>query len=91
MGKKVFVDLTHPFSADIPRWPYFVKPVIDSMHSLAKGGVLTQRIDCVQHTGTHCDAPRHVMEYEFDGRLPKIHLPICNDELYGRFEILKRS
>ena len=35
MGKKVFVDLTHPFSADIPRWPYFVKPVIDSMHSLA--------------------------------------------------------
>ena len=62
MGKKVFVDLTHPFSADIPRWPYFAKPVIDSMHTLAKGGVLTQRIDCVQHTGTHCDAPRHVME-----------------------------
>ncbi len=68
MGKKVFVDLTHPFSADTPRWPYFAKPVIDSMHSLAKGGVLTQRIDCVQHTGTHCDAPRHVMEKEFDGR-----------------------
>ncbi len=21
MGKKVFVDLTHPFSAEIPRWP----------------------------------------------------------------------
>ncbi|MCL2578638.1 MAG: cyclase family protein [Oscillospiraceae bacterium] len=68
MGKKVFVDLSHPFSADIPRWPYFAKPVIDNMHSLAKGGVLTQRIDCVQHTGTHADAPRHVMEREFDGR-----------------------
>lgn len=68
MSKKVFVDLTHPFSADTPRWPYFAKPVIDNMHSLAKGGVLTQRIDCVQHTGTHADAPRHVMEYEFDGR-----------------------
>ncbi|MDR1676767.1 MAG: cyclase family protein, partial [Deltaproteobacteria bacterium] len=40
----------------------------DNMHSMAKGGVLTQRIDCVQHTGTHCDAPRHVMETEFDGR-----------------------
>jgi kynurenine formamidase len=61
MGK-VWVDLTHPFSAEIPRWPYFVKPVIDSMHTLAKGGVLTQRIDCVQHTGTHADAPRHVMD-----------------------------
>ena len=68
MGKKVFVDLTHPFSAEIPRWPYFVKPVIDSMHTIAKGGVLTQRVDCVQHTGTHADAPRHVMEREFDGR-----------------------
>ncbi len=68
MGKKIMIDLTHPFSADIPRWPYFAKPVIDSMHTLAKGGVLTQRIDCVQHTGTHCDAPRHVMEKEFDGK-----------------------
>ena len=68
MGKKVWVDLTHPFSAEIPRWPYFVKPVIDSMHTMAKGGVLTQRVDCVQHTGTHADAPRHVMEREFDGK-----------------------
>jgi len=25
-------------------------------------------VDCVQHTGTHADAPRHVMEREFDGR-----------------------
>ena len=45
-----------------------MKPVIDSMHTLAKGGVLTQRIDCVQHSGTHADAPRHVMEREFNGK-----------------------
>jgi kynurenine formamidase len=68
MGKKVFVDLTHPFSAEIPRWPYFDKPVIDNAHTMAKGGVLTQKITCVMHTGTHADAPRHVMEREFDGR-----------------------
>ena len=68
MGKKVFVDLTHPFSAEIPRWPYFDKPVIDNTHTMAKGGVLTQKITCTMHTGTHCDAPRHVMEIEFDGR-----------------------
>jgi kynurenine formamidase len=68
MGKKVFVDLSHPFSAEIPRWPYFDKPVIDNAHTMAKGGVLTQKITCTMHTGTHCDAPRHVMEYEFDGR-----------------------
>lgn len=68
MGKKVFVDLSHPFSAEIPRWPYFDKPVIDNAHTMAKGGVLTQKITCTMHTGTHCDAPRHVMEVEFDGR-----------------------
>ncbi|UWG99117.1 cyclase family protein [Dehalobacter sp. DCM] len=68
MGKKIFIDLTHPFSAEIPRWPYFDKPVIDNAHTMAKGGVLTQKITCTMHTGTHCDAPRHVMEIEFDGR-----------------------
>ena len=68
MGKKVFVDLAHPFSAEIPRWPYFDKPAIDNAHTMAKGGVLTQKITCTMHTGTHCDAPRHVMEVEFDGR-----------------------
>ena len=68
MGKEVFVDLTHPFSAEIPRWPYFDKPIIDNAHTMAKGGVLTQKITCTMHTGTHCDAPRHVMEIEFDGK-----------------------
>ena len=68
MAKKVFVDLSHPFSAEIPRWPYFEKPVIDNAHTMAKGGVLTQKITCTMHTGTHCDAPRHVMEIEFDGK-----------------------
>ena len=68
MGKKVFVSLSHPFSAEIPRWPYFDKPIIDNAHTMAKGGVLTQKITCTMHTGTHCDAPRHVMEIEFDGK-----------------------
>ena len=68
MGKKVFVDLSHPFGADIPRWPYFVKPV-DRRHA-HPGQVAascTQKITAVQHCGTHADAPRHVMERDFDG------------------------
>ena len=68
MGKKVFVSLSHPFSAEIPRWPYFDKPKIEGAHTMAKGGVLTQTITCPMHTGTHCDAPRHVMEIEFNGK-----------------------
>ena len=57
MGKKVWVDLTHPFGAETPRWPYFDKPVIDNQHTMAKGGVLTQQITTTMHVGTHCDAP----------------------------------
>ena len=68
MGKKIFVDLSHPFFGDMPLWPYFSKPEIAPMHSMAKGGVLTQTIKCTMHTGTHADAPRHVMERMFDGR-----------------------
>lgn len=67
MGKKVMVDLSHPFFGDMPLWPYFSKPEIAPMHSMAKGGVLTQTIKCTMHTGTHADAPRHVMERMFDG------------------------
>ena len=36
MGKKVFVSLSHPFGAEIPRWPYFDKPIIDNTHTMAK-------------------------------------------------------
>ena len=70
MGKKVYVDLTHPFSAEIPRWPYFDKPEITNAHTMAKGGVLTSKITCTMHTGTHCDAPRHVMEYDLTAAAP---------------------
>ena len=35
MGK-VYVDLAHPFGAEIPRWPYFDKPLIDNTHTIYK-------------------------------------------------------
>ena len=89
MGKTVFVDLTHPFSAEIPRWPYFDKPVIDNTHTMAKGGVLTQKITCTMHTGTHCDAPRHVMEYEFDGRRARYTHEMPVDAYTGEAIVLK--
>lgn len=83
MGKKVCVDLSHPFSADMPVWPYFAKPKIDTMHNLAKSGVLTQKIDVVMHCGTHADAPRHVMEYDFDGKRARYTHELPVDAYYG--------
>ena len=88
MGK-VFIDLTHPFCAEIPRWPYFDKPVIDNAHTMAKGGVLTSKISCTMHTGTHCDAPRHVMEYEFDGRRARYTHEMPIDAYTGEAIVLK--
>src|SRR6202044_1369753 len=35
---------------------------IERLHSMAKSGVLTQRITTVMHSGTHVDAPGHVVE-----------------------------
>ena len=89
MGKKVYVDLTHPFSAEIPRWPYFDKPEITNAHTMAKGGVLTSKITCTMHTGTHCDAPRHVMEYEFDGRRARYTHEMPIDAYTGEAIVLK--
>ena len=86
---KVVVDLSHPFSAEIPRWPYFDKPEIVGAHSMAKGGVLTQRITCTMHTGTHCDAPRHVMEYEFDGKRARYTHEMPADAYAGQAIVFK--
>ena len=84
MGKKVLVDLSHPFGADMPMWPYFKKPNIDTMHSLAKSGVLSQSISGItMHTGTHADAPRHVMEREFNGKRARHTHELPLDAYYG--------
>lgn len=83
MEKKVLIDLSHPFHADIPVWPYFAKPKIDTLHNLSKSGVLTQKIDVVMHCGTHADAPRHVMEREFDGKRARYVHELPLDAYYG--------
>ena len=60
------------------------------MHSDGtKGGVLTSKITCTMHTGTHCDAPRHVMEYEFDGRRARYTHEMPIDAYTGEAVVLK--
>lgn len=83
MGNKVLVDLSHPFGSNMPVWPYFRKPQIDTMHGLAKSGVLTQSLGIVMHCGTHADSPRHVMEREFDGSRARYTHEMDLSEYYG--------
>ena len=61
MGLK-FYDLSHPWGLGQPCWPYFEDVKIERLHSMAKSGVLTQKITTVMHSGTHIDAPAHVVE-----------------------------
>jgi kynurenine formamidase len=58
----VFVDLSHPWGHGVPAWPYFEDVKIERLHGMAKSRVLTQKITTVMHSGTHIDAPAHVIE-----------------------------
>src|SRR6202521_1981253 len=57
-----FFDLSHPWGLGQPCWPYFEDVKIERLHSMSKSRVLTQRITTVMHSGTHIDAPAHVVE-----------------------------
>lgn len=57
-----FFDLSHPFGAGVPLWPYFPDVRIERFHYHAKSGVLSQQILTFMHCTTHTDAPAHVIE-----------------------------
>ena len=46
-----FYDLSHPWGLGQPCWPYFEDVKIERLHSMAKSGVLTQKITTVMHSG----------------------------------------
>ena len=54
---EVLVDLSHPFGAGSPLWPYFEDVVIERKHYHAKSGVLSQKVTTVMHCTTHADSP----------------------------------
>ncbi len=57
-----FYDLSHPWSANAPLWPYFPDIKIERFHYHAKSGVLSQQVTTFMHCTTHTDAPAHVVE-----------------------------
>lgn len=57
-----FYDLSHPWGANAPLWPYFPDVKIERFHYHAKSGVLSQQITTFMHCTTHTDAPAHVIE-----------------------------
>lgn len=55
------VDLSHPITADMPVYPGDPLPSLDVASTLDGAGYVTRRITFGSHTGTHMDAPAHMI------------------------------
>ncbi len=56
------VDLSHTLSADMPVYPGTEQPKFYTGCSLEEDGFLEQKITMYSHTGTHVDAPAHLLK-----------------------------
>lgn len=71
------IDLTHPISPDMPVYPGTEQPLFITGCSLEEDGFLEHKITLYSHTGTHMDAPAHLL-----AQAPSLEqLPI--EQFYG--------
>ncbi|MEF8814501.1 MAG: cyclase family protein, partial [Halovenus sp.] len=52
-------DLTQPWSQDTPAWPTYDNPKVWYEKSLDTEKVNGQKIEFMNHTGTHLDGEKH--------------------------------
>ncbi|MBB6481564.1 cyclase family protein [Spirochaeta isovalerica] len=55
------IDLTHTLSEDMPVYPGTEKPVFLKGNTIEEDGFAEKKITMFSHTGTHMDAPAHLM------------------------------
>ncbi|WP_372715152.1 cyclase family protein, partial [Ilyobacter sp.] len=55
------IDLTHKITGDMPMFPGSESPKFESIGVLEKDGFEEKKITIYSHTGTHMDAPRHII------------------------------
>lgn len=55
-------DLTHLIREDMQVWPGTPGPRIEQLFTVARDGFLESGLQLVSHTGTHMDAPAHMIE-----------------------------
>lgn len=56
------VDLTQPLDAGTVMWPGAPAPVAETILTVAHDGFYNRKVTFVEHTGTHFDAPCHMVE-----------------------------
>jgi arylformamidase len=54
-----WIDLTHPFSPEVPRVASFAPPTFTRIAEMPDKPLNVTRMDTIVHMGTHVDAPRH--------------------------------
>jgi kynurenine formamidase len=55
------VDLSHPFSEDMPLYPGGRPPELRQARTVGRDGYAEKRVAFSTHTGTHIDAPAHML------------------------------
>lgn len=61
----MLIDMTHTITPEIPVYPGDPVPVLTKAATLTKDGYRTSTLSLCSHTGTHMDAPSHLLQ---DGR-----------------------
>ncbi|NTW54148.1 MAG: cyclase family protein [Chlorobaculum sp.] len=56
------IDLSHPISAQMPLWPGTPAPEFSDLHMISRDGFGERWLQLSSHTGTHLDAPAHIVE-----------------------------
>ncbi len=56
-----FIDLTHKISHDMPMYPGSPEPVIQRLFNVEKDGFAESELKISSHSGTHIDAPCHML------------------------------
>lgn len=56
-----YLDLTHPMNSFMPVYPGKIKPVVRPVADIENDGYRELRIELEGHTGTHIDAPAHML------------------------------
>ncbi len=59
---KTIIDLTHPISEAMPVYPGTEPPVLKTECTIEEIGFLEKKITLFSHTGTHMDAPAHLIK-----------------------------
>lgn len=79
LKQATWVDLTHTFDPEIPRFSEFEKGEVSTLFTVKDHGFYVQRWNIVTQYGTHIDAPIHFVEnkrYLEDIDLKELVLPL---------------